>query len=605
MSRKLLTLLLMMSLAIADAQFSECIEVDFETIDGSVPFEGLIIRDQFLNEFGLLFSREDGGFPVIAEVGTSPATAFASFWGENTPAPGVDIGRFFLTDDGFLTGTDPPPLILTFDSPLDSISGCNLDIDGGERFIIQARDIDENVISEFIIQDGDPGTGDGRLTCWGFNLESCEEKIYSVRLEGTRPFPSFGLGIDNLSFCFSVTAVETNTTCNNNNGIIELSTSGIDFEYSLDGDNFQTSPIFDGLPPGIYEVFVRDNNGCVYTLTAPVFDIPPAEITNEEITHTTCGEDNGMITLALSPSAGSTYSIDNLATSQQSPTFDNLAPGDYTIIVSDLNDCVQFYNFTIDPSIVPSIAVEAILDETCFEGNGSIQVSSITTDGNPTYLLNGDSNQDSPFFSDLSQGEYFITVIDGNGCSADTSATVGNLISFEISDAVIEDATCGERTGAIEVIANGGTGNLTYSIDSSGIFQVSNEFEDIPPGLHTILINDDQGCLLPLEVEIDIPDCPIFTPNIFCPTCGDRDNAEFSIASTPLYDICILKFEIYDRWGNLIYIGSKKSIHDQSGWWDGTFDGVPAEIGVYVYVIEVLHENGTQETLSGDITLMR
>lgn len=38
------------------------------------------------------------------------------------------------------------------------------------------------------------------------------------------------------------------------------------YSYSLDGENFQKENVFEGLPTGIYTVFVRDSNGCIYIL---------------------------------------------------------------------------------------------------------------------------------------------------------------------------------------------------------------------------------------------------------------------------------------------------------------------------------------------------
>jgi gliding motility-associated-like protein len=60
------------------------------------------------------------------------------------------------------------------------------------------------------------------------------------------------------------------------------------FEYSLDGLNFQTSNIFNGLDPGKYAVFVRDKYGCgmapasTYLLTYPRFFTPNGDGQNEK-----------------------------------------------------------------------------------------------------------------------------------------------------------------------------------------------------------------------------------------------------------------------------------------------------------------------------------
>ena len=138
-----------------------CISIDFETFPNESPSSGLILSDQFKDAFGLSFRLEGGGFPVLAQVGGNNAEAFGSAWGNDTPAPGVDIGQFFLTDDGQLSGLTSPPIILDFEIPIDSFAGCILDMDFEEFFIIQALDASGTVILEERIDAGDPGTGDG------------------------------------------------------------------------------------------------------------------------------------------------------------------------------------------------------------------------------------------------------------------------------------------------------------------------------------------------------------------------------------------------------------------------------------------------------------
>ncbi len=182
-----------------------CLFVDFENIEGVDLFEGVEISDQFEEAFGLTFSLEGGGFPVLAEVGGSSPIAFSSGFGSDTPSP-VDadtIGSFFLTDDGLWNDAAAPPVILNFANAIDSFSGCILDMDGGEVFHIEVFGETGNLILEDSIVAGDPGTGDGLATCWGFNFGNCVGMVHQVKFSGTRPFGAFGMALDNFSFCYA------------------------------------------------------------------------------------------------------------------------------------------------------------------------------------------------------------------------------------------------------------------------------------------------------------------------------------------------------------------------------------------------------------------
>ncbi len=65
------------------------------------------------------------------------------------------------------------------------------------------------------------------------------------------------------------TVYTTDFNGHNNSITVEVSGPG-DYEYSLDGTNYQDSNVFEGLDPGIYTVYVRDKNGCGVT-TVEVF----------------------------------------------------------------------------------------------------------------------------------------------------------------------------------------------------------------------------------------------------------------------------------------------------------------------------------------------
>ncbi len=173
-------------------------DIDFETIPGATPVEGLAIGDQFAASDGVTFALENGDLPVLARVG-SPRTAFEGVGGaDDLPVAGQDIGRFFLTDDGQVTGLAAEPLIVTYDPPSSQASGVILDLDGGETFTIEARDQAGNVIDTVVLTAGDANTGNGVATPWFFDRAVAD--IYSIRFEGVRAQAGlFGLGFDRFS----------------------------------------------------------------------------------------------------------------------------------------------------------------------------------------------------------------------------------------------------------------------------------------------------------------------------------------------------------------------------------------------------------------------
>ena len=140
------------------ADSCNCATITFETIPGDSVYEGLEINSQYSDSLGMTFMLEDSTFPHIADVGGTK-TAFESKYGDDTPAPDQNIGSFFLTDDGKTSGLSSSPLLIIFSIPVDSASGVMLDIDASESFTVQARGDTGQILYEYTIKAGDPGTG--------------------------------------------------------------------------------------------------------------------------------------------------------------------------------------------------------------------------------------------------------------------------------------------------------------------------------------------------------------------------------------------------------------------------------------------------------------
>lgn len=169
--------------------------IDFETIPGGGPSDGLAINTQFQASLGVTFSLEGGGSPVLARVG-SPRTAFQGFGlDDDQPAPGEDVGEYFLTDDGVVAGP-PTPLLIRYSTPIAAASGVIIDIDGSEGFTIQARDALDAVIDSVVLTTSTPHTGNGLATPWAFDHMTAD--IFSIRVaySGTQT-GGVGLAFDN------------------------------------------------------------------------------------------------------------------------------------------------------------------------------------------------------------------------------------------------------------------------------------------------------------------------------------------------------------------------------------------------------------------------
>ncbi len=588
---------------------NNCLRVDFESINGTQSSPGLKISDQFIDA-GVSFVLENGEFPVLANRGL-PTEAFFSGFGPDNVGNQSLIGEYMLTDDGQVDGVDYSPLLIKFENPIDSISGYILDIDSDEEFEIIALDENDNLIYSQTIKSGEEQTGDGIATPWGFNLEGCFGQVYSVRFEGSRGSGDFGLAMDNFIFCFEgvdlLQNLETNVTdilCQDNPGAIEIiNNSDSELQYSIDGGiSFVEDGIFNNLNTGSYEIIVIDENGCEAILNEVVQATGPTVIEDLIITHTSCGLNNGSFEVFATQEQGVIYFIDAFNFQNQN-TFENLSPGSYTVTVIGPTGCSASTDFEINPSYELFLEEPITQDDACQKTIGSIEPMFSGGTGTMNYSINGSMFQEEAFFDSLSMGEYIITYQDESFCTLIDTVHIGETPGLSIQNIRISETLCELPTGRIEFKVIGGTGDYQYQLDD-GPFYSEPLFIELSQGEYLITAIDEIGCDIETKVNIPIPVCPIYIPNIFTPESIDGNNV-FLLQTNSDQQVKILNYEIYDRWGSLIYTAKDFDIIENGFWWNGNKGSFLYPNGVYAYRILLEHFDGTQELIVGDITLIR
>lgn len=116
-------------------------------------------------------------------------------------------------------------------------------------------------------------------------------------------------------------------------------------------------------------------------------------------------------------------------------------------------------------------------------------------------------------------------------------------------------------------------------------------------------VRDKYGCIRHDSIHITILNAQrLYIPNAFSPN-GDGVNDIFSIFGGPEVEE-ITQLLVFDRWGNLIYRAGPHLPATAHGW-DGTRNGIPMPVGVYVWMAHVRYLDGTEARLSGEVLLAR
>lgn len=178
--------------------------------------------------------------------------------------------------------------------------------------------------------------------------------------------------------------------------------------------------------------------------------------------------------------------------------------------------------------------------------------------------------------------------------SAVTSVSIGEEVNLMVNYSSTSSVT-------IEWI-NTATGNIIGQGDSI------TRSADETLNTYQVIVTNSEGCTCmtdPYEIEGVKP--VLEMPNVFTPD-GDGLNDYFfplfkKEGSNDIVEIGnaqIVNFTIFNRWGKIVYQNENISTG-----WDGKQDGKNLPSEVYVYAITVKYPNGSTDTQSSDVTLIR
>ncbi len=148
------------------------------------------------------------------------------------------------------------------------------------------------------------------------------------------------------------------TSCGQSNGTILVDAGPGNFEYSINGNNYQPDNEFLNLAPGDYTVFVKDENGCLSTNNVQIASSPAISIRSIEGFQADCGESDGGFSVDYEGGTGLAQLALNGGSYQNNFSFNNLPGGEYHLQLKDEAQCVidTVYNLTQDdcPMYIPN-----------------------------------------------------------------------------------------------------------------------------------------------------------------------------------------------------------------------------------------------------------
>ena len=399
----------------------------------------------------------------------------------------------------------------------------------------------------------------------------------------------------------SLTTSATESTCGTASGSVSVVASGGSGTYTyLWSPSGATTATVPNLTSGTYGVTVTDGNNCVKTATVNVNSSNGPNMIVTSLTNVSCfGSADGTATIsATGGTAPYTYAWS--PSGGNSATATGLAPGTYTVAVTDDTGCNSSVNVVITELPLLNLSTSGT-NATCGSANGT--VSAIATGGTGAYTYTWmPGNLSGATQTNLPTGTYTVSVMDGNGCIIAGSYNVGLTGTIPVN--VTPGFTTIDEGQSVNLFA--GTSSTIPGITYSWAPPTGLSCIDCPNPIasptetttYVVTLTSPDGCTGKdsAVVNVRIICGEYFIPTIFSPN-GDGNNDEFRI-----FGKCIvaMNLKVYNRWGEIVF----ESTNPQDSW-DGTYKGELMNSASFAYSVNLSFIDGRYITEKGTVNLVR
>ncbi len=261
----------------------------------------------------------------------------------------------------------------------------------------------------------------------------------------------------------------------------------------------------------------------------------------------------------------------------------------------------QTYTVTVNPIVTPTFS---------FGTSASICIGA-TVPTLPATSTNGIAGTWSPAtVSNTANGTYTFTPNPGECAVAATYTVEVNPIpsvtvpaNITVNDGDVIAATNFVTTPSTGVSISWTNSNTAIGLAASGTGNVP-QFTATNPGNTDITatitvtprINGCIGTPVTYIITVRALNKDVFVPNVFSPN-GDGKNDVLMVYGNYINRV---EMRIFNQWGQQIAM-----INSRTQGWDGTHNGKPQPVGVYVYALRAVMNDGRTVDLKGSITLVR
>ena len=279
----------------------------------------------------------------------------------------------------------------------------------------------------------------------------------------------------------------------------------------------------------------------------------------------------------------------------------------YYLTVTHANGCELEQDYRVVVNSAPTITGLEVVQQPCvWDELPSINLYDVQGGTPPFDVYRNDTLQpNSPYWTDIFPGEYYIYLEDRNGCWDDTTVVVGLTDDPKLDIGDDHNILLGD-TVELYAIINNEVDSLRW--EPAALVSCNDCPKPVIRPFETMAVTakaySPNGC--PVEDQLIIyvdKQRNLFAPTAFSPN-GDGNNDFFTLYTDNSVGT-ITSLHIYDRWGQRVYDNDDFEPGNEPDGWDGMLNGRPMPVQTYVWVARVAYVDGKSETVTGEVSLLR
>ena len=319
----------------------------------------------------------------------------------------------------------------------------------------------------------------------------------------------------------TLTPNTTNASCGQNNGVASVTASGGSGGNIYHWDSGASTQSLTNVAAGTYSVTVTDANACTAATTMTVGTAVNTLTVSIQSTNASCGLSNGSaLALANNVLSGISYVWNN---SNVGGTITNLAPGNYSVTVTNGNGCTASATTAIT-NVASTMNVSfSSSPSACSQSTGSITAN--VTGGVASYTYSWSGGGSTQTISNLAAGSYTLTVTDNGGCSVTSVGTVSNANAPTVSVSQTAPSCFNGANGSATVSASGGSQPYNYSWSSGSSSANANNLTG--GNNYVVTVRDNAQCVAVQSVTISNPAQLVVAVNATNALCGNQNGTAF------------------------------------------------------------------------------